>query len=163
MIQSIKRELNNKYSYPELMKLAQLSNYSGIAKVNDPRFLAPDNMCNAISDQLVQNSYAKPESVGDILRAVYFGLAHAYADAADGIEKITGRKFDTVHIVGGGSRDEYLNELTAKIAKRKVVTGITEATAIGNLAVQLIASGEVKDITEARNLIANSFELKENT
>ena len=163
MIQSIKRELNNKYSYPELMELAQSSNYNGIAKVNDPRFLAPDNMCNAICDQLVENAYAKPESIGDLLRSVYFGLAHAYAEAADGIEKITGRKFDTVHIVGGGSRDEYLNELTARIAKRKVITGITEATAIGNLAVQLIASGEVKDISDARCLIAKSFELKEKT
>ena len=161
MIQSVKRELGNKYGYAELMELAKASSYEGVVKVNDPRFLAPDNMCRAIRDQLSENGYAAPESTGDLLRAVYFGLAHAYADAADGIERITDRKFDTIHIVGGGSRDEYLNTLTANIARRKVVTGITEATAIGNLAVQLIAEGEVDGLAQARQLIARSFDLNE--
>lgn len=162
MIQSIKRELNNKYSYPELMALAKESEYDGIAKVNDPRFLAPDSMIRAIRDQLTENGYADPKNTGDILRSVYYGLAHAYTDAADGIEEIVGRKFDTIFIVGGGSRDEYLNSLTAKISKRRVVTGITEATSVGNIAIQLIEGGEAKSVEDARKIIFNSFEIKEN-
>ena len=140
--------------------MAQNSTYAGIADVADERFLAPDSMIDAINGQLVELGYDKPADIADTVRAIYHGLATAYAKAADGIEKITGNKYDTIYIVGGGSKDEYLTELTAEYSKRRVVTGVTEATAIGNLALQLIADGEVADVKAARRLIAASFPLK---
>lgn len=160
MIQSVRRELNKKFSFQELMIMAQNSTYAGIADVADERFLAPDSMIDAINGQLVELGFEKPADIADTVRAIYHGLATAYAKAADGIEKITGNKYDTIYIVGGGSKDEYLTELTAEYSKRRVVTGVTEATAIGNLALQIIADGEVKDIKAARKLIAESFPLK---
>jgi len=118
-------------------------------------------MINAINEQLVELGFGAPADIADTVRAIYHGLAKAYAKAADGIENITGNKYDTIYIVGGGSKDAYLNELTAKYSGRRVVTGVTEATAIGNLAVQLIAGGEIADTRAARQLIANSFPLVE--
>ena len=161
MIQSVKRELKGKYNYQQLMEIAQNSKYEGIADVADERFLAPESMINAINGQLVELGFGAPADIADTVRAIYHGLAKAYAKAADGIENITGNKYDTIYIVGGGSKDAYLNELTAKYSGRRVVTGVTEATAIGNLAVQLIAGGEIADTRAARQLIANSFPLVE--
>ena len=161
MIQSVKRELKGKYNYQQLMEIAQNSKYEGIADVADERFLAPESMINAINEQLVELGFGAPADIADTVRAIYHGLAKAYANAADGIENITGNKYDTIYIVGGGSKDAYLNELTAKYSGRRVVTGVTEATAIGNLAVQLIAGGEIADTRAARQLIANSFPLVE--
>ena len=157
MIQSIRRELNKKYSFQELMELAENSTYEGLADVSNECFLAPKSMIEAVNTNLVENGYAQPESIGDTLRAVYYGLASAYAKATDGVEKITGRKYDTIYIIGGGSKDAYLNRLTAKFSGRRVITGVTEATAIGNLAVQLIADNTIADVKAARQLIAASF------
>ena len=161
MIQSVKRELKGKYNYQQLMELAENSKYEGYADVSDERFLAPASMINAINSQLTERGFDAPSNIADTVRAIYVGLAKAYANAADGIESITGNKYDTIYIVGGGSKDAYLNELTAKYSARRIVTGVTEATAIGNLAVQLIADGELSDVKAARRLIADSFPLVE--
>lgn len=78
-------------------------------------------------------------SIGDILNSVYHSLASSYKKAVDEIEVITGEKIDSIYIVGGGSKDSYLNSLTEKYTGKPVVTGITEATAMGNLKTQLKA------------------------
>ncbi len=160
MIQSIKRENKGKYGYQELMLMAMESDYDGIYDADDGRLLAPRSMMAAISECLVEKGFSAPNGVADTVRAAYRSLAASYAKAADNIERMTGNKYDTIYIVGGGSKDEFLNKLTAEFSGRAVVTGVTEATAIGNLAVQLIADGEVAGLREARNLIANSFDIK---
>ena len=136
IIQSIKRELSGKYNYQELMLLAEKSNYKGILNVNDNSLLAPASMITAVKECLKKQGEPEPADLGDLLRAVYEGLADCYAKAADGIEKLTGRKFDTIVIVGGGSRDELLTRLAGERSGRKTVKGETEATAYGNLLVQ---------------------------
>ena len=159
MIQSIKRENKGKYGYQDLMLMAMESNYDGIYDANDSRLLAPKSMMAAISECLVEKGFSAPNGVADTVRAAYRSLAASYAKAADSIERMTGNKYDTIYIVGGGSKDEFLNKLTAEFSGRNVVTGVTEATAIGNLAVQLIADGEVATLRDARAMIANSFNI----
>ncbi len=160
MIQSIKREYKGQYGYQELMLMAMDSKYDGIYDASDQRLLAPKSMMAAISECLVEKGYSAPSGLADTVRAAYRSLAASYAKAADNIERMTGNKYDTIYIVGGGSKDEFLNKLTAEFSGRSVVTGVTEATAIGNLAVQLIADGQVVGLTEARALIAGSFDIK---
>jgi rhamnulokinase len=103
----------------------------------------------------------KPVTVGKLMKCVYVSLAKCYAKAIEALSEITEKKYTSINIVGGGSRDGYLNELVKKETGLDVFAGPTEGTAIGNLAVQFIASGEFSDISAVRKAIANSFEVKE--
>ena len=95
------------------------------------------------------------------MRIIYDSLAKSYAEAIEELERNTGKSYKTLNIIGGGSRDTLLNELTAKATGKKVITGPTEATAIGNLIMQMIGTGELKDLPEARQIIKKSFEINE--
>ena len=161
MIQSVRRELNKKYSFDELCEMAKSSNFSEIIDVNNSVFLAPESMIDAIKNYCISNDMAEPKTIGDTVRCIYHSLAKCYADTVSGIESKLGIKFDCVNIVGGGSKDTYLNELTAKYTKKPVVAGPTEATAIGNLLVQMIASNEIDDLSSGRDIIKNSFDITE--
>ncbi len=162
MIQSVRREHNNKYGWGDYVRLAEeVKDFDSIVDVNDQRFLAPQSMIGALQDYCRETNQKVPETAGEIALTVYDSLAVCYAKAIDNLEKITGQKFDTINIVGGGCQNDYLNKLTAKRSKRKVVCGPVEATAIGNALAQLLYSGEVKDMAEAKDLVKASFDLKE--
>ena len=96
-----------------------------------------------------------------LLRTVYDSLALSYKQAVEELESNTGEKYASINIIGGGSRDGLLNELTAKATGKKIITGPVEATAIGNIAMQMVSAGAVKDIAAARDIIRNSFDIKE--
>ena len=98
-------------------------------------------------------SGAAPKTVGELMQCVYRSLAKGYADAIANLSRITGKAYTSVNIVGGGSKDRYLNELTAEATGLEVFTGPTEGTAIGNLIVQMIVGGEFADLAEARRAI----------
>ena len=97
----------------------------------------------------------------ELLRTVYDSLAACYAAAIKELETGTGQTFESIHIIGGGSRDRLLNELTARATGKKVTAGPVEATATGNIIMQMIASGEITDIQAAREMIKRSFDIKE--
>lgn len=155
LIQSVKKELGN-LSFEALANMAREKENCGIIDVNDNRFLAPESMIDEINKTLGKNL-----SSASVMRVIYDSLALSYAEAIDELEKNTGKKYNTLNIIGGGSRDMLLNELTAKATGKKVITGPTEATAIGNLIMQMIGAGELKDLSEARKIIKKSFEVKE--
>lgn len=102
----------------------------------------------------------KPESIGEYATLIYKSLAFAYKKTLESLESITGKKYERINIVGGGANAAYLNELTAQICKREVVAGPTEATAIGNLLVQLIADKKFDNVKQAREFEKQSFDLK---
>ncbi len=154
LIQSVKKELGN-LSFETLAQMAKCKEDCGIIDVNDQRFLSPKNMMDEINKAL-----GKSLSSASIMRVIYDSLAKSYADAIKELEKNTGKKYKTLNIIGGGSQDKFLNELTAKATGKKVITGPTEATAIGNLIMQMIGAGELKDLPEARKIIKKSFEIK---
>lgn len=161
MIQSVRREHNKQYSWGDYVVLAkEVKDFDSIVDVNDQCFLAPDSMIGAIQDYCRKTNQKVPETPGEIALCVYDSLAVCYAKAIDVIEKVTGYKFETVNIVGGGCQNEYLNELTAKRTGRKVMAGPVEATAIGNAIAQLLYDGAVKDLAEAKMLVKNSFDVK---
>lgn len=137
IIQSIKREYMGRYNYEQLMSFASKSYYKGALCVDDDRLLSPKSMIEAVNKSLIDSGQAVPYDIGDTMKAVYRGLAMSYADAANAIERLTGEHFDTIAIVGGGSRDRYLNFLTEEYSHRRVVTGSPEATAFGNIIVQM--------------------------
>lgn len=155
LIQCVKKELGN-LSFETLAQMAKCKENYGIIDVNDNRFLSPKNMMTEINKAL-----GKSLSSASIMRVIYDSLAKSYAEAIKELEKNTGKNYKTLNIIGGGSRDMLLNELTAKATGKKIITGPTEATAIGNLIMQMIGTGELKDLPEARKVIKKSFEVKE--
>ena len=159
MIQCVRREYNKKYSWADFVKLSkEVKDFNSIVDVNDGSFMAPASMIDAIKAYCAKTGQKVPETPGEIALCVYDSLAVCYNKAIETVEKVTGYKFNVIHIVGGGCQNGYLNELTAKRTGRKVVAGPVEATAIGNALAQLLYDGAVSDINEAKNLVKDSFD-----
>lgn len=156
LFQNVKKNLNNEFSYDDMMRLAMQSKWFEMIDTNAPDFLAPENMINAI------RSYLKNESIPIevVINSVYHSLAQSYKNAIDEIEKLAGKTIDNVFIVGGGSKDTYLNKLTAQYTGKKVVTGLSEATATGNLLSQIMYDKKIS-LAQARDIVKNSFDIKE--
>ena len=95
------------------------------------------------------------------MRCIYESLAMKYKYTFENLQKCTGRTFEAIHMVGGGTKDGFLCQMTADATNVPVIAGPIEATAAGNIAVQLIAAGEIKDLSEAREIIADSFSVQE--
>ena len=162
MIQCIKKELNDEYSFTDFVALSRKSeDFNSIVDVNDLSFFSPESMIKAVKEYCEKAGERVPETVGEIARCVYLSLAHSYKKSVEQIEEITGEKFDKIHIVGGGCQNVLMNELTAKITGRTVVAGPVEATATGNIIAQMLAAKEIKNLSEGKALIRDSFEIKE--
>lgn len=156
LFQSIRKEVCPDTSYDEMMRLAMSSDFTERIDPNAPEFLAPRSMTEAVRSYL-----GSPElPFADVLSSLYHSLAASYARAIEEIEGITGKKITKIFIVGGGSRDEYLNRLTARYTKRRVLTGAKEGTAVGNVASQIMADKGI-GLSEVRNIIKNTFEIRE--
>ena len=177
MIQSIRRELNGvayvegktskyasgkTYSFPDLIVEAQTAaDFPSIVDANDESFLAPDSMIEAIKDYCARTNQPVPDTIGEIMQCVYRSLAKCYKEAIEGLSQLTGRRYTSINIVGGGCQDTYLNQLTANATGLSVYAGPVEGTAIGNLVVQMIAGREFASLQQARDTIKNSFDIKE--
>ena len=160
MIQSVKKEIAADMSFGEICELASKETIPSIVDCNDDCFLAPKSMVKAVQDFCANTNQPVPHSVGEIASVIYNSLAKCYADTIRGLEKVTGKSYDRIHVVGGGANAGYLNELTAKYCMKPVHAGPTEATALGNLAVQMMYAGELKNLVEARECIRDSFDIK---
>ncbi len=160
MMQSVRREWDKKYSFAYICDEAQKTDISSIVDCQDNAFFAPESMIEAVKTACRESGQQVPETVGEIGAVIYNSLSACYAAAIRELEEMTGVEYDVLHIVGGGSQDEYLNELTAKATGKTVLAGPTEGTAIGNLVVQMIAAGVFGDLLEARKCIRESFEIK---
>ncbi|HEY5653620.1 MAG TPA: rhamnulokinase family protein [Pontiella sp.] len=120
-------------------------------------FRSPENMELCIKDFCEQTGQGRPEDHGSILRAAYDGLALLYADTFNTLKDLTGKEFDLVRIVGGGSKNILLNQLTANAIGLPVISGPMRAKAIGNVIGQMIAMGDIDSLAEGREIIRNSF------
>ena len=153
LLQNIRKNLDKKYTYDEMMQMAMESDFTECVNPNAEEFLAPESMIEAIRKYL-----GKPElPIGDVINCVYHSLANAYNEAVKVIEEISNKQVDVINIVGGGCKDTYLNSLTEKITGKKVIAGPVEATAAGNIMVQLMYLDKNLDLTKARELIQRSF------
>ncbi len=156
MIQQVRHELDDKYDFSMLASLARLNRVSDVVDVNDEKFLAPSSMIEAINA-----SVGKQLSVGGLAYCIFNSLAKSYAESLSALEELTNERYDTLNIIGGGSKNELLNELTAEYTGRKIVTGPTEGTAIGNFMMQMVGMGELSSVAEGRRIIKTSFDIRE--
>ncbi len=161
IIQELRRVWNEQdcdYSWAAMEHMAlEATPFEFFIDPSDEVFLAPGDMPSRIQDYCERTGQGRPETHAQILRAAYEGLALLYADVYESLENLTGRKLDVLRIVGGGCKDTLLDQLAANATGRKVVTGPTEATATGNLIVQMLAMGDIQSLAEGREIIRNSF------
>lgn len=160
MIQQLRHELDDQYSFSELCEMAEQSEIKTLIDCGNESFLSPASMKNAVENYCAEYSLQVPKTVGEFSRVIYRSLALCYKNTALEIEKITGRSFSAIHVIGGGSNADYLNRLTAEFTGKTVYAGPAEATAFGNISAQLLAAGEFKNLADIRNAIKNSCEIK---
>ena len=157
LFQNIRRNLDKKYTYDQMMQMAMESSFKELINPNAQEFVAPENMIEAIRTYL-----KKPElPIGDVLSSVYHSLANSYNEAVKTIERVSGKQIDLINIIGGGSKDKYLNELTKEYTGKRVLAGPTEATAIGNLIAQLMFADNTLTLEKAREIVKKSFSIVE--
>lgn len=162
IIQSLRHEWQDEDSFESLCEMAaQWEEFPSEIDVNADAFLAPDNMLEAIQEYCRQTGQKPPQTKGEAAAVVYKSLAKSYAATVQEIERVTGKTYDCIHIVGGGAKADYLNKLTAKATKKTVYSGPAEATAIGNIAVQMLKRKEFASVEEVRACIFDSFEIKQ--
>lgn len=160
MIQSVRNQLAPDMSYGDLCEQASKETIQTLVDCQDESFLSPDDMVEAVKDYCRKASLTVPETLPELASVIYNSLAKCYQEKLQEIENLTGTKYDRIHIIGGGSNAAYLNELTAKYTGIPVYAGPGEATAIGNILTQMIQDGEFTDLKQARECVANSFEIK---
>ena len=154
LFQNIRRNLNKSMTYDEMMELAKRASSYKYFDVNDSTLVAPKNMIDAIGKLICS------DDLGLILNSAYHSLAKSYSEAVTEIEAVTGKRFNAIHIVGGGCQDKYLNTLTRDYTGKSVTAGPIEATATGNIVSQIMRDKKIS-LATARDLIKNSFDIKE--
>lgn len=157
MIQSVKKEIGGNLGFGEICEMASKCSIPSIVDCNDDRFLAPANMTEEVQAACRESGQQVPEGLAQVASVIYNSLAKCYAKTIKQIEGITGKTYDKIHIVGGGSNADYLNRLTARATGIPVYAGPTEATAIGNIAAQMMTAGELADLKAARACVFASF------
>jgi rhamnulokinase len=123
----------------------------------DPRFGAPGDMPQKIAAYCRETGQPVPDSIGATVRCALESLAASYRRGLDTLERLTGQKLSRLHVVGGGSKNRLLMQLAADATGRQVICGPVEATAIGNLLIQALALGKIKDHAELRAIVRASF------
>jgi rhamnulokinase len=129
--------------------------------IDDPRFLNPQNMIKTIIDYCKSTKQPIVDSPGEITRVIFENMAFRYKFVLEKLEEITEKKVKILHIIGGGSNNDLLNQFTANSTEIPVKAGPSEATAIGNILVQALALKYVKNVSELRNIVLDSFTIKE--
>jgi rhamnulokinase len=149
------------YSYDELMRQAETAPpFVSLVNPDEPSFLLPANMPAALADFCRKTGQPAPDSVGATVRCALESLALCYRWVLERLETLTGQRAEVIHIVGGGSQNALLNQFTAEACNRPVLAGPVEATAIGNVLVQALGAGVLGSVTDAREVVRRSFEVR---
>ena len=155
-----KRE-GKEYSFAELESFAkECKPLQCFINPDDPSFATPGNLPDRIREFCQKTGQYVPQTVGEIVRCIYESLALKYRYTVESIKSLTGIPAKVIYVVGGGTKDGFLSQMTADACGMEVSAGPIEATAIGNLMMQLMATGAVKDLKEARRVVMASFDCK---
>jgi rhamnulokinase len=162
LLQSCRRDWaasGHDYSYDDLVNAATDNQYAfgSLFDPDHPDFLHPKSMVAAIAQYCRHTGQPEPASAAACARAILESLAFKYRSVMDALEALTGTSFEQIHVVGGGARNRLLNQFTADATGRRVIAGPVEATALGNVALQMLATGHVTSLEEARAIIDRSF------
>ena len=151
-------QAGDEMSYTQMTQLAESAKpFATLIDPDDEVFLSPGDMPSRIVDYSKHTGQTRPSDAGGILRCVLESLALKYRWVLEKLEAVRGREIDVIHIVGGGAQNQTLCQFTADATETTVIAGPTEATAVGNIAVQAIASGLIGSISEARETVRRSF------
>ncbi|GMQ49455.1 rhamnulokinase [Vibrio sp. 10N] len=158
IVQEVSRMLDYKYSYAELADLAREANhFKSVIDVNNERFFVSENMIKEISDYCKETGQDIPQTTGEVCMCVYRSLAKSYGQYIEELVSITGKTVDKVNIIGGGCKNQLLNELIEQETNKEIIVGPVEATGMGNIIVQMLSMGEVAHLKQAKNYIRNSI------
>lgn len=161
LVQEVAREFEYKYSYSEMATLADKTTYyQSIIDVNDSSFNNPSSMVEAIQEYCRLNNQVIPTTVGELTNCIYSSLSLSYSEEISRIEKITNKTIKGIYVVGGGSNIHKLNQLTADLTNKIVYSGPSEATAVGNIVVQMLSRNDMEDLNQARSIINQSFDIQ---
>lgn len=161
MIQSVRKEIASDMDFGEICEMATKANISSLVDCNDLRFLAPVSMTEEIKLSCKESGQQIPEGIAETANVIYNSLVESYIKCLKEIEERRGEKYSgEIHVVGGGSKAEYLNKLLAEKSGHIVKAGPSEATAIGDITALMIADGVIPDLSSARKIIESSFEIK---
>jgi rhamnulokinase len=156
------RQEGQDFDYASLTQLATKAvPFQSLIDPTDQRFVAPKNMTEAIRSFCEETGQPSPVSPGSTTRCILESLALLYRQTIVDLETLTGNRIETLHIVGGGSKNVLLNQLSANATQLRVVTGPVEATAAGNITIQALALGHLQNLEESRALVRRSSKLKE--
>lgn len=151
-----------KYTFDELSEMALNSKpLQCFINPDDQSFATAGNMPKRICEFCARTGQHVPENIGEIVRCIFESLALRYRWTAEKLEELTGKHYEVINIVGGGTKEVMLSRFAADATHKTVCAGPVEATALGNIAMQCIASGEISDVWEARRIIRDSSEVKE--
>ncbi len=146
------------HSFAELTDMAaDAPSFAALIDPDAPLFLAPGDMGARIVDYCRQTGQTAPESKGGIIRVALEGLALKYRGVLERLEELADNRLEVIHIVGGGTQNRLLNQFTANATGRRVVTGPIEATALGNILMQMLATGHTSSLHEGRAIVKKSF------
>lgn len=163
LVQEVRRQLEREgrtYTYAELTEQAAGAEpLRTLIPVSDPAFVKPESMIDAIRDTAKRSHQPVPETVGQIVRCCLESLALTYADTLTTMERLLGRRFDVLHLVGGGGKNGLLNRMAAHATGRRVMVGPHEATAMGNLLTQAMGLSRIENLEALRRIVAASCEL----
>ncbi len=163
LVQECRREwqrAGEDYDYGEMVDMAAAAPaFGALVASGDDLFLPPGDMTPRIRSFCERTGQAVPATKGAYLRTALESLALEYRWVAERLDELTGKRLDAIHIIGGGSKNELLDQFAADATGRTVVTGPVEATALGNVLVQAIALGHIGSVAEGREVIKQSFEL----
>ena len=152
------RDAFPEHSFAELVRLAQAAQpFRHLINPNDDRFLNPASMQQAIADYCRETNQGEPQTAGEFARCIFESLAFLYRQTLEALTTLTGRQYKRIHIVGGGSKNDFLNQLCADFCRLPVFTGPIEASALGNITCQLRALGHLADRKAIRTLIRKEF------
>jgi len=161
LLQQCRKSWNERglaYDYPELTACAAKAQpWRTLINPDDPVFLNPADMCEAIASYARRTEQPVPESTGDYVRCILESLALKYCWVIKRLQELTGRSYDCIHMVGGGTKNKFLAQLTADVTGREIVVDPVEATAAGNLLLQALALGKITDLPALRRVVRDSF------
>ncbi|MCU1293059.1 MAG: rhaB, partial [Bryobacterales bacterium] len=162
MLQGCKKRwaaLGSEFEYGELIRMAMSEpGFRHLVDPDDPRFLRPDCMLTAIDSFCRDTNQPTPKSPGAYVRTVLESLALKYRIVLRDLERLTGVKLDSLRKIGGGSKNELLNQFAADATGKRVLAGPVEATALGNIAMQMLATGATASLQESRVVVDRSYQ-----
>jgi rhamnulokinase len=161
LLQSCRRawaSAGHEFTYEDLVtEASEIPMFTSLIDPDDSTFLNPADMPTAIADYCRRTSQPVPSRPTEFARTILDSLAFKYRAVLNSVEELTGTSFDEIRVIGGGSKNRVLNQLTADATGRTVTAGPTEAAALGNIAMQMLATGAVSTLAEARQTIDRSF------